>query len=178
MSVVAAKVYDDRIEIAADTICANGNSKMNTADQKMAKLFRFEDFVIGGVGKSEEISLFRRFFREHTLPDLDEDSIMDFLFAFMKWKKDLCGDDEIENKYMIAARGKCFCMRGLFVFPVNDYYAIGAGEDYARGALYVGATPVEAVKAACDLCVYVSEPIVLEIIPIKNEDRADTEKML
>ncbi len=29
MSVVAARVYDNRIEIAADTICIRGSSKMN-----------------------------------------------------------------------------------------------------------------------------------------------------
>lgn len=52
----------------------------------------------------------------------------------------------------------------MLVFPIDDYYAIGAGQDYANGALYMGATPKEAVKAACELCAMVCEPIICESI--------------
>ncbi len=61
----------------------------------------------------------------------------------------------------------------MFVFQVEDSCAIGAGEDYARGALYMGATPEEAVKAACSLCVMTAEPIVTASIVIdtkKNDE--------
>ena len=164
MSVVAAKVYEDRIEIAADSICVRGWSKMNSAEKKTTKLFRYNDIVIGGVGQSEEISLFQRFMKSHMIKELNDDGILDFLIEFKKWKKDLCGNDDIENRYIIATKGKCFSTNGFFVFGINDYYAIGAGDDFARGAMYMGATPEEAVKVACDLCVYVSEPILKEII--------------
>ena len=164
MSVVAAKVYEDRIEIAADSICVRGWSKMNSAEKKTTKLFRYNDIVIGGVGQSEEISLFQRFMKSHMIKELNDDGILDFLIEFKKWKKDLCGNDEIENRYIIATKGKCFSTNGFFVFGINDYYAIGAGDDFARGAMSMGATPEEAVKVACDLCVYVSEPILKEII--------------
>lgn len=53
----------------------------------------------------------------------------------------------------------------MLVFPIDDYYAIGAGQDYANGALYMGATSVEAVKAACNLCAMVCEPVVCETLP-------------
>lgn len=52
----------------------------------------------------------------------------------------------------------------MLVFPIDDFYTIGAGEDYASGALYMGASPKEAVKAACELCAMVCEPIVCESI--------------
>ncbi len=168
MSVVAAKIYSNRIEMAADTICIRGSSKMNGAENKHTKLFRFQDLVVGGVGASEEISLFQRFMKSHMIKDVNEDGILDFLLEFKKWKRDLCGDDDIENRYMIASKGKCFSTNGLFVFRVDDYYAIGAGDDFARGAMYMGASPVEAVKVACDLCVYVSEPILMESLPING----------
>ncbi len=169
MSVVAARVYDDRIEVAADSICVRGWSKMNSAEKKHTKLFRFKDLVVGGVGKSEEISLFQRYMKSHMIKEMNEDGILDFLIEFKRWKKDFCGDDEIENRYILASKGQCYSTNGFFVFRVNDYYAIGAGDDFARGAMYMGATPEQAVKVACDLCVYVSEPIVKEIVPI-NED--------
>lgn len=46
-------------------------------------------------------------------------------------------------------------------FPeLFDYGAIGAGEDFATAALYLGHHPKEAVKVACDLSCYVCEPII------------------
>ena len=51
MSVVAARIYEDRIEVAADTICVRGSSKMNSAEKKHTKLFRFQELVVGGVSE-------------------------------------------------------------------------------------------------------------------------------
>ena len=48
----------------------------------------------------------------------------------------------------------------MFVHEISDYIAIGAGEQFANAALYLGHTPKEAVKVACDLSCYVSEPII------------------
>jgi ATP-dependent protease HslVU (ClpYQ) peptidase subunit len=164
MSVVAARVYDDRIEIAADSSYINGSTKLNGAENKVSKLFRIGDCVIGGVGESEELNLFKRYCKDHLVSDLDEDKFLDLLIAFKKWKKEICENGEIEDRYMIAANGKCFTSQKLFVIPIDDYYAVGAGESFARGAMYMGATPVEAVKAASDLSVYVGGPIMMETI--------------
>lgn len=168
MSVVTVRVYKNRIDMAADSICVRGGAKMNNSDRKMTKLFRYKDTVVGGVGRAEENSLFQRYMKSHILKEVTEDGVIDFLIEFSKWKKDLCNDANIDNSYLIASKGKVFYTNGLFVVPIDDYYAIGAGEDFARGAMYVGATPEEAVKVACDLCVYVSEPIITESIPIDN----------
>lgn len=131
-------------------------------------MFKANDIVVGGVGYSEETSMFQRFVRSHMIKDMSEDGILDYLIEFKRWKKDLCGSSDIDNRYMIASQGKCFSTSGLFIFQINDYYAIGAGDDFARGAMYMGASPEEAVKVACDLCVYVSEPILIESIPVKK----------
>ena len=72
--------------------------------------------------------------------------------------------NEFNNPYIIAYKGKAFGIEKMLVFPIDDYYAIGAGEDFASGALYMGASPKEAVKAACELCAFVSEPIITESI--------------
>ena len=48
----------------------------------------------------------------------------------------------------------------MHVEEIDDFAAIGAGRDYAYAALYLGATPKEAVEVACELSCYVSEPIV------------------
>jgi len=48
----------------------------------------------------------------------------------------------------------------MFINEIKDFAAIGAGEDFANAALYLGHSPEEAVKVACELCCFVSEPIV------------------
>lgn len=48
----------------------------------------------------------------------------------------------------------------MFVCQIKDYVAIGAGDDFATAALYLGHTPREAVEVACNLSCYVAGPIV------------------
>ena len=166
MSVVVAKVFKDRIEMAADSIVVKGWSKMNGADKKFAKMMKHNDMIIGGCGMAEDMSLFFHYMRTHTIDCVDERSVLDFVIEFKRWKGDLTGNNTISNSvFLIAYQGKCFCIEDMLVFEIDDYYAIGAGEDYAMGALCMGASPREAVKVACDLCVMVSEPIIQEWIP-------------
>ena len=165
MSVVVCKVSKDKIEMASDSIVVRGWSKMNNAQNKFNKMMKYNDMIIGGVGTAEESSLLFHYMKTHTIKDMDEKSVLDFFIEFRKWKNDLTGNNSMENSYIIAYQGKAFYINNMFVCPIDDYYAIGAGEDYAQGALYMGATPKEAVKAACELCAMVSEPIVCESIP-------------
>jgi hypothetical protein len=48
----------------------------------------------------------------------------------------------------------------MFINEIKDFAAVGAGEDFANAALYLGHSPEEAVKVACELCCFVSEPII------------------
>ena len=166
MSAIAVRVYRDRIEVAADSICTSSEQTMiNDAERKCSKLFRHKDILVGGAGRSAEIGLLRRYMKDHELQDLNEDSILEFLIGFMKQKSNIPNDDgKIHNRYIFASAGKCYSTCDLFVFKVDDYYAIGAGDDFARGALYMGASPKEAVRAACHMCVYATEPIQVESI--------------
>mgnify|MGYP003304388099 CR=1 FL=1 len=58
MSVVVAKVYTDRIEMASDSIAVRGWSKVNNAANKIIKMMKYNDMIIGGCGTAEETSLF------------------------------------------------------------------------------------------------------------------------
>lgn len=89
----------------------------------------------------------------------------------MKWMKDIPGNDgEFHCRCVFAYKGKCLSTSYLHVFEIDDYYAIGVGDDFARGALYMGATPEEAVRAACHMCVYAIEPIQVE--SVYREDKS------
>ena len=165
MSVVVCKVSKDKIEMASDSIVVQGWTKLNNAQNKVVKMMKYNDMIIGGCGNAEEISLFFHYMKTHTIEDMDEKSVLDFAIEFRRWKNDLTGNNSLVNPYIIAYKGKAFAIEGMLVFPIDDYYAIGAGQDYASGALYMGATPKEAVKAACELCAMVCEPIICESIP-------------
>ena len=170
MSVVVARVYEDKIEMAADSICVRGWSRVDGDMKNCVKMLKHNNMILGGCGYAEETSIFFHYIKTHTIEVMDEKGVLDFVIEFKRWKKDFIGCDDFENSYLIAYKGKCFYIKSMFVHEISDSCAIGAGEDYARGALYMGATPAEAVKAACALCVYVSEPIMVESIPKCKEN--------
>lgn len=100
--------------------------------------------------------------KTHKPAKADEKSVLEFIIEFSRWKKDLTGDGSLCNSYILAFGGKLFHIQRMLIYEVRDYYAIGAGEDFANAALYLGHTPREAVKVACELSCYVAEPIIEE----------------
>ena len=156
MSVVAVRVNKDKIEFAADSICIWGYTKRNN----FAKLTEINQMIIGGVGEAEENNLLFVFAQTHSPLDNTEKAIRDFFFEFGKWKSELHLDFESKNNYLFGYKGKAFQIANLFVQEVKDYAAIGAGQDYALSALYLEHSAKEAVKVACELSCYVSEPII------------------
>lgn len=159
MSVVAARVYDDRIEVAADSIIVYGDDGAKRTGT-FSKLERINDMIIGSCGYAREISLMWQFAKTHKPETATERDVLTFMTEFMKWKNDFCGKSEMENAYIIAYQGRLFEIEEAFVNKVNDYTAIGAGMDFATAALYLNQSPRAAVKVACDLNCFVAEPII------------------
>lgn len=157
MSVVAAKVYTDHIEVAADSIIVQGDMKRSGF---FSKLECINDMIIGACGTAREASLMWQFAKTHKPESATERDVLAYMVEFLKWKKDFGGDAEIENDYVIAYQGRLFEIEETFVNRVKDYVAIGACMYFATAALYLGQSPKNAVKVACDLNCYVAEPIV------------------
>ena len=171
MSVVVAKVTNNKIYISADSITVQGWTKVNSGTNH-TKLIKYNNLIIGGCGRTEEISLIFHYIKTHMPQDCSEKAILDFIIEFKRWKNDLTGSSDVNNEYIIAYKGKCFGIQRMLVYEIIDYGAIGAGMDYALGALHQGASSKEAVKAACDLCAFVAEPILTEVM-----DREAVEKI-
>ncbi|MEG1044799.1 MAG: hypothetical protein RSF81_08530 [Oscillospiraceae bacterium] len=165
MSVVCAKVYKDKIKMAADSIVVRGYSKDTKGD--FVKLQKINEMIIGSSGNCDECSIMWQYMKTHKPAKSDERAVLDFIIEFSRWKRDLTGDNSLINAYILAFDGKLFFIQGMFVNEIKDYCAIGAGEDFANAALYLGHTPREAVKVACELSCYVAEPIVEEEITIE-----------
>ena len=168
MSVVVAKVKENSIEVAADSICVAGWSIIPASNAKVSKLFKHNGMIIGGCGLAEENSLFSHYIKTHTIDVMDEAHLLTFLKEFKDWKKEYNGDERIHNEYILAYKKKCYGIDNMYVFEIKDYYAIGAGQDFASGAMYMGASATDAVRAACLHSAMVCEPVVSEKIEWEN----------
>ena len=158
MSVVAVKVYDDKIQIAADSIICRGDSKKT--DGNFTKLVKVNDIIIGTVGYASEASLMWLYAETHKPLNTSEKEILTFITEFSKWKSDLTNSPSVDNEYIIVFEGHVFNVESMFVYEIKNYNAIGAGMDFANAALYLGHSPKESVKVACALSCYVAEPII------------------
>ena len=156
MSVIAGKVYDDKIIVAADSIIVRGWDLKRTGFSKLAYI---NEMIVGGSGTAAELSLFFQYMHTHRPASPTESDVLAFVVEFASWKKDY-NEDAVSNMYLLAFKGHLFSIEGTFVNEVKDFEAVGAGEDFALAALYLGHTPEEAVKVSCDLSCYVAEPIM------------------
>lgn len=160
MSVVAVRVNKNSIVMSADSIITLGGDKSATGRGR-GKIFEVNGMLIGGVGYASEINLLALFAENHKPLAATERAITQFLNEFADFKNKTTDNRTLRNDFLLAFDGKCFCIFSDYdVMEITDYYAIGYGMDYANAALYLGHSPQEAVKVACDLCCYVSEPII------------------
>lgn len=163
MSVVAVRVNEKNIEVAADSIVVRGDTMRN--DSGFKKLFKVNDMIIGAVGSAEECALFKYFCRVNLLEEPTEKCILEYMVNFLNFKINMTPNyPDLENAYIIIVGGKAFQVEGLLVQEIEEYAAIGAGEDFATAALYLGHTAEEAVKVSCALSCFVSDPIVKYVV--------------
>lgn len=159
MSVVAVRKTDRKIKIAADSISVCGWTRMEKTIKK-AKLFKVNGIIAGGVGLASENLLLENFCLTHQPHEATEREVLNFFIEFNNYLKDL-GLSKYTNAFILCFKGKAFLIyEDMYVNEINEYAAIGAGEDFALAALYLGHSAKEAVKTACELSAFVAEPIV------------------
>ncbi len=96
----------------------------------------------------------------------NEDQCLEFE-AWYEAGRDMAGKPDLEKDFgalVLTADGKLFKFyeRGTPVEVFDDFIALGSGDEIAMGAMAVGATPEEAVEAACRLNMYTGSPVVVE----------------
>lgn len=165
MSIVACRIYDDKIRIGSDSITVRGDTQ-DKAKDKFLKLAEVNGMVIGSVGFCEENGLFFTFCMNRNPKSAAEDDVLEFICEFAEWKKKRTEKHEIENDYLIVFDSKVFYIQRFFVKEIISYEAIGAGMDYALSALYLGHDVEKAIEVACELSIYCEKPI--KIIEIKK----------
>lgn len=175
MSVVAAKISDNKITMSADSIILSGWQRKDQEHFKAAKMCKTNGMLIGSCGSLQESSMFQVFCANHKPESPKLKSVLEFMIDFKKWMKDLSLDPDVasdkkpvENQYLIAFDSSLWVVYGWDVIEIKDCYAIGAGEDYALAALHLGCSPREAVKVACEISCYVCDPVLEETIEINH----------
>lgn len=164
MSVVACRVLNDRIEIAADSITVRGWSQTRNENYKYAKLTQINGITLGGVGKSEESALMQIFLETHTPKSATRDDLITLLSEFANWKRVRINNGALDNDFIFVVDGRAFVTINYLVQEVSTYAAVGAGADYALAALYLGHSPEKAVETACELSIYCEKPIVKFVV--------------
>ncbi len=161
MSVVAVRVTDNKIIIGADSILVSGWTQEK---DKLAKLNKVNDMIIGDVGDAQEGALFLMYCKTRKPREASVEALVEFMSEFQDWMGKKIDVTKLDNQYIIVLGGKVFMMVGFFIKEVTDYTAIGAGMDFSLAALYLGNSVKESIKAACHLSVYCEEPInIMEV---------------
>ena len=96
----------------------------------------------------------------HKPASATEKDVLSFIVEFSQWKRNLIGNGNVDNTYLMAYDGHLFQIEEMLVYEVSEHSAVGAGQDFANAVLYLGNSPRDAVKVACELSCFVAEPII------------------
>ncbi len=167
MSVVAVKVYDDKIVIGADS---QSTSYWHNKDSTN-KIYRIaDDFVIGGVGYTSHNQMMYLFCETNKPAGSRKRDILEFLVQFNEWMRKKNSDYSPYNSFLMVFKDKAFWITpDLLVQEVKDFCAIGSGMEYTKAGLHLGKTVKESIKIACELTIYCSEPI--EMFEVKRKEK-------
>lgn len=155
MSVVAGKVYKDRIVVAADTQVTEYWHNKNECH----KVWQVGDLIIGAVGLAAEAQLMRLFLDSHKPKSVTEHDLIEFFVEFFDYCIKRNKDFKPGNNYLVAYQGKLVNVYSDLSIFYREQDAIGSGMEYAKAALHLGKDPSAAVAVACDMTIYCSEPI-------------------
>lgn len=179
MTTIVGVQYPNKCVIAADNqITDDQGRRLNHPDMK--KISEKGNFLIAGSGEVSPCDIVQHFWSPPKPTIKDRDDLYHFMItkAMPSMRKCLTdnsydfnegkgeGKDNGEQRFhfLIAVGGELFDVGDdLSVCRTDDnWYAVGSGAPYALGALYMGASPEDAVKAAIKYSIYSSGPILIK----------------
>ena len=151
MSIIVAIRKHNQVVMAADTLTSFGDSEhMPQENARTAKITRIGDSIVGGAGWAVYDDILNDFLATRPTPDLTSARrIYSFFLDFWKslhehytFVNDQAANSstpfgDLDSTFLIANAGGIFTVASdLGVTPLNQYYAIGSGGEYAMGVLY------------------------------------------
>ena len=151
MSIIVAIRKNNQVVMAADTLTSFGDSEhMPQENARTSKVGRIGDSLIGGAGWAVYDDILNDFLSTRPTPDLSSSrKIFSFFLDFWRALHDhytFVNDQaasantpfgDLDSTFLIANAGGIFTVASdLGVTPLNQYYAIGSGGEYAIGVIY------------------------------------------
>lgn len=174
MTCIAAVVHEDTVYVAGDSYCS---WDYNSAEHAGApKVFRVEEFVIGGAGWVRNLQLVQYVFKPPRIHSLDPSFVMrymctDFVGALQEilpsiGESSAGGIEDNGIHLVVGITNQLYMISSDYsvVVPKQPFTAIGSGREFALGAL--AATPhrkpegrlLFALEFAAQSCPYVAPP--------------------
>lgn len=153
MTVAATVLKKKRLAIGADTLFSFGDTCMPDEDHNASKIFKINDTYVAGSGWGLYDNIFQDILSDKKNRNLklhDEKSIFKFfnnLYFTAKEKYSYVNDQcnskdspfaDLDSRFLLANRkGMFYVSANMSVHKFERYFAIGAGCDYALGAIHV-----------------------------------------
>lgn len=180
MSVVVVSRGESENVIVADSALSSHN--LTTTNSSIKVFDVTPDVYVGFAGNPEMVTIFKVFTNKNTFPHaigLTEETLSSYLFSFYAEAArrgfDISDSDPESLLRTNLSAGvitpyTIFSIEGYFIQEVPDYYAVGSGEDIAMTAMALGQSPVDAVRIACQLNPWCSEPIIERRVERRQAD--------
>jgi hypothetical protein len=164
--IVATREVKDGIStiaFASDSAQLDGFHHLTEKNKTATKIVKTEVLTIGCSGSYQNFVLLQEFV-QIAKPPVQPNivAVMGFFLSFNNWKYEQFDVSTDDSRFLIAFQDKIFrCEPENLVYEVEDFDAIGSGEDFARAALLLGTTTHQAVRVACKLSPTCSLPVQL-----------------
>lgn len=183
MSVVVAIKKDNKVYIGADSQVTRGGTRAtlkNPNNYKIWKVKNVDNCLMAHVGVVRDANVVRlmdnlvteyNVFKNHVDYEFVVKKVVPDIFSELKeygYLKDDKYVEQMDSKYLFVFRDQLYVINNDgCVLEVDDYIAIGSGEDQAIGSLLSteGEKPevriIKAIKSSAASDIYVDYPIIL-----------------
>ncbi|MCG3204051.1 MAG: hypothetical protein KCHDKBKB_00754 [Elusimicrobia bacterium] len=148
MTVVAVRVFKDKIVMSCDSQGTSGNHKRSLEALGFHKIFQNNGVTVGACGNTMESGLLKIFIKSHRPKEATQDSMLDFMSEFFDWLRKKDQNMAVDGAYILVMDGKVFELSYFEANEILEYGAVGSGRYVALGAMLMGASPEKAVEAA------------------------------
>lgn len=167
MSVIACRIHDGKVYIAADSMGAQSEIRVDRS-LKIRKLHKINgSIIVGWAGTYEEGNMFVYCLQDSDVIHQEEKPLSEFMSNFYKMRDQKFPypkerETASDCQYILIVAGKPFYISQGMVTEIRgeQFFSIGCGCDIAMAAMDMGALPKEAVSIACKYSAFCAPPII------------------
>ncbi|NEO85508.1 MAG: hypothetical protein F6J87_14860 [Spirulina sp. SIO3F2] len=157
------------VQVVCDSIALKGNTAhmaQGYNSRMPPKFFYNDDIAVAGSGDLADGQFFERYLDQNRidLSGLDKKQrrwkVQDAWAGFNNWYSEQVKNFQVDTTFLMAIAGEAYLLGGGgLVAEIESIQAIGAGDEFAIGAMEAGASALEAALIAIKCCAYCEEPL-------------------